>query len=137
MPGMSKSSAVFFGVIFFDQLTKYLARRQIVISAAIIENPGLPFFGIDLPGFFDLILVLVLLVIFVVSYLRNWHSPSSQIGFSMVAAGAASNIFDRLTKGGVTDFINLGTGNTFNFADIAIIIGIPLLALQASRNPKS
>jgi signal peptidase II len=119
--------------ILIDQVTKYLARRQFFFKAQVIENPGLPFFGINLPGFFDLIVVAVILALFLYLFFRNFQTAKNSYGFSLILGGAISNIFDRLTKGTVTDFVNIRLGNTFNFADVAIIIGIALLII----NPKS
>ena len=42
--------------------------------------------------------------------------------------GAAGNLADRLTLGGVTDFIDIGRWPVFNLADSAIVIGIGILA---------
>lgn len=48
---------------------------------------------------------------------------------AMLAAGAAGNLYDRWTRGSVTDFVRLGQGFgklskvVFNFADVLIMVG--------------
>jgi signal peptidase II len=50
-----------------------------------------------------------------------------------VAAGGASNLIDRLARGTVTDFMNVGIGplrtGIFNLADVAITLGAVLVVL--------
>lgn len=48
----------------------------------------------------------------------------------LIVAGALSNIFDRLTRGGVVDFIPLSGLTTFNLADMMIIGGALLLIFK-------
>ena len=45
----------------------------------------------------------------------------------LILAGAVSNLIDRLTRGGVVDYIWLPGGGVINLADILILIGIVLL----------
>ena len=53
-----------------------------------------------------------------------------RLGMSLVAAGAAGNMYDRLVKGEVTDFLNLSFLKRiyFNVADILILVGSLLTA---------
>ncbi len=124
-----------FAVIFFDQLTKHLVRKQAIIKFAIIENPGLPF-NLNLPGFFNLAGVGVLVMLFVWLYFRYFKTRVSEWGLALILGGAASNILDRIEKGTVTDFLNLGI-STLNLADIAIMIGIAALMLNAKFKSQS
>lgn len=124
---------IFAGVIILDQVTKVLARRQFFFNNGVVENFGLPFFGLNLPGGLDLILVLGALAFFIYLYFRQAPRKFSA-GMALVLGGAVSNIADRLVRGSVSDFIDLGIGNTFNFADIAIIGGILLIII---KKPKS
>jgi len=45
------------------------------------------------------------------------------IGLGVALGGAASNLIDRLRRGGIVDFIDLGVWPVFNIADAAIVIG--------------
>jgi signal peptidase II len=60
-----------------------------------------------------------------------------QWALALVQGGALGNLADRMTRGAVTDFIDVFAGSyhfhTFNVADSAISIGIVLLALDSLR----
>ena len=47
-------------------------------------------------------------------------------GLVVALAGAASNLWDRVRRGAVVDFIALGRWPTFNLADVAIVAGVAL-----------
>ena len=60
----------------------------------------------------------------------------------MIVAGGVSNWIDRVMRGSVPDFINLGIGpvrtGIFNVADVAITLGAVVLLLaefRRGRNP--
>lgn len=59
---------------------------------------------------------------------------AGQIGMSLIIGGAVGNVLDRLTKRGVTDFIDLHLYShhwpTFNVADSAIVIGAILVLME-------
>ena len=61
-----------------------------------------------------------------------------QIGMALILGGAIGNVLDRLTRRGVTDFIDLHIRNyhwpTFNLADSAIVIGAILVLLELFRD---
>ncbi len=59
-------------------------------------------------------------------------------GLTLILAGGASNLFDRITHGGkVIDFMNVGIGTlrtgVFNIADMAILAGTGWLLWQHGR----
>ena len=54
--------------------------------------------------------------------------PPPALGLAL--GGAAGNLFDRLLRGGVVDFIDLGFWPVFNLADVAIVAGV-LVAVAA------
>lgn len=57
-----------------------------------------------------------------------------KLGFSMVVAGAVSNLFDRFTRGYVVDYFSFQVGIlkkvVFNIGDLCIFIGAAILALR-------
>ncbi len=62
------------------------------------------------------------------------------VGLSLVLAGGASNWVDRVTRGSVVDFMNIGFGSLrtgiFNVADVAVLLGACILLFtyrQANR----
>ena len=102
-------------IILFDQSLKH----KIAVAAC---NRGIAF-GISINA--TLISVIVLLVIFWI-FLRE-KNQIERIGFSMIFAGGLSNLLDRLVVGCVRDFVKIGFWPTFNFADLAITIGVCVL----------
>jgi signal peptidase II len=53
---------------------------------------------------------------------------ADDIGLGLILGGATSNLLDRLTRGGVVDFIAVGRWPTFNLADAAMVAGTALAA---------
>lgn len=61
---------------------------------------------------------------------------SETLGLSLILAGGAGNVLDRLfLNGRVVDFLNIGVGpvrtGIFNVADVAIMAGVAVLVLAA------
>ena len=79
----------------------------------------------------------LLLVALAVAAVRAQWSGASEIGLALFVAGGASNLVDRLVRGTVVDFLNLGIGpvrtGIFNVADVAILLGIALLLFDRYR----
>jgi lipoprotein signal peptidase len=50
------------------------------------------------------------------------------VGLGLALGGATSNLFDRVTRGAVIDFIALWRWPAFNLADAAMVVGWALLA---------
>jgi signal peptidase II len=74
--------------------------------------------------------------------LRRRYAGSAELGLVLFIAGGASNWIDRVLRGSVVDFLNMGIGpfrtGVFNMADVAIMLGAALLVLgQLSWNQKS
>jgi len=68
------------------------------------------------------------------AYLVLRHARASVrelTGVSLVVAGAAGNLVDRITRGYVIDFVQLPYWPVFNVADMAICVGYGLLFLGA------
>ena len=57
----------------------------------------------------------------------------SWLAGGLLLGGALANLIDRAGDGSVTDFIDVGGWPTFNLADVAITLGVTLLA----RGPRS
>jgi signal peptidase II len=60
----------------------------------------------------------------------RWRGPAL-FGVCLLAAGGLSNVADRIARGSVIDFLNIGWGpvrtGVFNIADIAVMAGSGLL----------
>jgi len=74
----------------------------------------------------------ILFVLAVAAY-RARHHLWAGLGLSLFVAGAASNWLDRITRGSVIDFLNVGVGpirtGIFNVADMAIMLGVAMFVL--------
>ena len=60
-------------------------------------------------------------------------NASTRAAFALIAGGAAGNLYDRITRGAVVDWIDLHWGGwhwpAFNLADCGIVVGAILLIL--------
>ncbi len=110
------------------------------------------------------VIVSVLAIFFIVSLYRKLHEHQWALkwGLPLVLGGALGNLMDRIVRTGVVDFIQyranwVGTMNsiihrvfsdwivveywpTFNVADVAICIGVGLMAIDmiiSKRHPRS
>ena len=145
-------------VFVADQLTKW------VIGSAIPLHDSWPV----IPGFFRLthvknrgaafgifadstspmkieVLILLSVVALVVVLLLLWEQPGARrigLGLALILGGALGNLFDRLARGSVVDFLEFYLRGfhwpAFNVADSAIVIGAGLLVLDMllTRSPK-
>ena len=62
------------------------------------------------------------------------------LGVALLIAGGGSNWLDRITRGSVIDFLNVGIGpvrtGVFNVADVAIVMGVALIAGYAGADSR-
>ena len=81
-------------------------------------------------------LCLLLLVVVLVKWERG---VVSALGLTLFAAGGLSNWLDRVVRGSVIDFMNVGVGSwrtgIFNVADVAIMVGSCLFIVMEVRPP--
>ena len=151
-----KAYGIAAAVLALDRITKYIVETRVsdtdihrVIPGffEIIrsENRGVAF-GIFNDSTFEwrttlLVLVSVVAVIAVSVILWNARKLDrvSLWSLSLVLGGAAGNVFDRIARGKVTDFLQIYLGSypwpTFNVADSAIVIG-SLLLLFSQLKPR-
>ena len=61
------------------------------------------------------------------------RAPGRALPLGLILGGSLGNLSDRLRTGGVIDFIDLRVWPVFNFADIAITVGMALLAISLIR----
>lgn len=52
-----------------------------------------------------------------------------RVGLLLVFSGVLGNLFDRVFRGFVVDFVRVGSFPIFNFADVFIVCGVCLLVL--------
>ena len=133
-----------------DRVTKHAAMTMLagtpdrsyladIIRLGYVENPGgFLSLGASWPSlmrttFFTVATGIVLLTLTVVA-IRRRRDEWSALGVALFLAGGASNWIDRIARGSVVDFLNVGVGpvrtGVFNVADVLIVVGIALLALR-------
>ncbi len=81
-----------------------------------------------------LISLSILIIIFLLSIIRNESTILSKLGISFIIGGALGNVLDRFTYGAVVDFISLHAKGfswyIFNIADMFIVLGVILFILS-------
>lgn len=79
------------------------------------------------------------LIAVAVMALRQSWANLSLIGLSLVLSGGLSNLVDRVLRGSVIDFLNVGIGplrtGIFNVADMALMLGIALVLFGGNAEP--
>ncbi len=151
-----KSLGIIFGVVIVDRITKLYIQRNFspwdtkpVIAGFFnivhAENPGAAFGflsnshsewrSIFLVGVSLAVMAIIGTMLFRPSVKKT---PLLEIALALVFGGAAGNMWDRLFRGTVTDFLQFFFGSyefpSFNAADSAITIGACLLLLDLWKN---
>lgn len=130
---------VLFGLFGADRVTKYWAIHWLEPHGPLpvlpffyftyVENTGAAFgIGHSRNGFFIVLSILLLGVLFYLQ--RSWpkDNPWLQGGLLLVAGGALGNVYDRIAYGYVVDFLDFRVWPVFNVADSCVCIGASLLA---------
>ena len=132
-----------------DRVTKHLATELLAerpaqsfladsVRLQYAENPG-GFLGLgaELPPLVRTALFTVatgaVLAVLLASLIRSRWSFWRSLGAALFIGGGVSNWIDRALRGSVVDFLNVGVGplrtGIFNFADVAIMLGIAIVVL--------
>ena len=81
-----------------------------------------------------LISLSILIIIFLLNFIRNESTILSKLSISFIIGGALGNLLDRFTYGAVVDFISLHAKGfswyIFNIADMFIVLGVILFILS-------
>lgn len=90
-------------------------------------------------GFF--IAIALVASVFLVIVIRRAETPRMErIGFGLILGGALANMFDRIVRGAVVDWIDVHWGPhhwpAFNMADVGISIGAMLLLVHGFLGKK-
>ncbi len=143
------------GVLAADQVSKYSVEKftsagslKILIPGLLnlvhTSNPGVAFglFADSESPWLPSLLILFSgsVIAFLVWLLATGRAGGrqGQVGMSLILGGACGNVFDRILRRSVTDFIDFHVGShhwyTFNVADSAIVIGAGLVVLELFRD---
>jgi signal peptidase II len=132
-------------VVVLDQATKALVEANLVpgeqidvlgpIGITLAHNRGVAF-GLADGGGTALVALTVAALIFVgVLFGRNPTRPGIWVAIGLLAGGALGNLADRVRADAVTDYIDILSWPPFNLADVAITLGVAVLALSYLREP--
>jgi signal peptidase II len=99
------------------------------------ENRGVAFGFLGGGGALVVALTVAVLIAVLVWLWRQPGRPGLWLAAGLLAGGAVGNLIDRARLGAVTDFIDLPLWPAFNFADIAITLGVVVLVLVTLAAP--
>lgn len=126
-----KSLAVLLAVFLIDFLSKYWASQ---VGNIVINTKASLGLGFDSVVNTNLVLIVATILILVLGtvWWERWRQPP--LLWSLVVAGATSNVLDRLLFGGVRDWLTIpGIGIKNNIADWAIMVGLAGLLLVSFK----
>ncbi len=153
---MLKRNIIIFIIIIFifilDLLTKNYALDYLMLNHSLsinnflnltlAFNHGAAFSFLSEAGGWQrwFFIIFSFIVILIIAYITASDENSPYIAFSFVIGGALGNLNDRIIHGYVIDFIEFHYENLywpiFNFADVAISIGVILLLYSMFLNKK-
>jgi signal peptidase II len=130
-------------VVALDQGAKALVEANLVpgeqvevlgpIGLTLAHNRGVAF-GLADGGGAALVALTVVALLFVgVLFASNPARPGMWIAIGLLAGGAFGNLVDRVRVGEVSDYLDVLSWPPFNLADIAITLGVAVLALSYLR----
>lgn len=141
--------SIAFAAVLLDQLSKYYMLNEVLGQSTIIVispvfnlvkawNTGVSFSMFNNYGSLGAWLlsgVALVIVGFLLYWLKNEANRLSQIALGMIIGGAIGNVIDRVRLGAVFDFLDFHIGEShwpaFNLADSFICIGAAILILQS------
>ncbi len=126
-------------VVVLDQVAKAAVEANLVpgeqvdvlgpLGLTLAHNRGIAF-GLASGGGGVLVALTVVALGFVgILFARNPTRPGMWIAVGLLSGGALGNLADRVRAGAVTDYIDILGWPPFNLADVAITLGVAVLAL--------
>ena len=148
---MKKKITIVALIIFvIDQIIKNLALVYLtnvpiisnVLSLTYAKNYGIAF-SMLLEKRIIIIVISILLMSFLIYVLKKDYILKNKdtwlvnIAFGLLFGGILGNLFDRIVRGFVIDYINVSFFSIFNLADIAITFGVVLLIIGNIKESKN
>jgi len=127
-------------LLIIDQVVKQLVISHILLGSSLpvvgefiyltpVKNQGL-FMGLfSLPSHLTIFLTVFVIILLLIVLLLNLRKRGN-LGMAFIIGGIAGNLWDRMFRGGIIDFINMKFWPIFNLADIFITAGVVLLCLS-------
>ncbi|MCS7245667.1 MAG: signal peptidase II [candidate division WOR-3 bacterium] len=139
-------------VLLIDQISKFLVENYLPLYQPVeiingylrftfVYNPGIAF-GLHFGEGFPYLFLAIIITIFVIYLAIREKSNLSFFAYTLIIGGALGNIFDRVFRGMVVDFIDIGINENlrwfiFNLADSFITIAIALLLFDSFFRKKN
>ncbi|MBI1877636.1 MAG: signal peptidase II [Chloroflexi bacterium] len=130
-------------VFALDQATKYWVVQRIPLNSSwsffpklakifqftFVTNTGAAF-GMfpQLGGIFMVIAIVVIASIVIFYRHLPTYNTWVRLSLGLQLGGALGNLLDRITRGYVVDFVDIGFWPIFNVADLSIVLGVTILA---------
>jgi len=138
-------------VLLLDQITKFYIENNFPFHQPVniignylrftfVYNPGIAF-GLNFASGPVYLVLAIIITIFIIWLAIKENRKLSFFSYCIIIGGALGNIFDRVYRGYVVDFIDIGINENlrwfvFNLADSFITIGIFLLILDSFSKKK-
>ncbi len=130
-------------VVVLDQVAKAIVEDHLVpaqhvdligpLGLTLAHNQGVAF-GLARGGGAALVALTVGALLFVGAlFARNPTRPWMWVAVGLLAGGALGNLADRIRADAVTDYVDFLSWPPFNLADVAITLGVAILALSYLR----
>jgi signal peptidase II len=126
-------------IISIDQLSKYIVLKRVVVGRSVRVGTLLRIrVAANLAdksrrrwiGHAILLTLIVAFVVYLNGVAHLFQNDLAQTGLGAAIGGAVSNLFDRISRQRVIDFIDFSFWPIFNFADLAIVFGLALALLH-------
>lgn len=113
-----------------------------ILSLTYAKNYGIAFSMLKEKRII-IIAITILLISFLIYVLKKDYISKNKdtclvnIAFGILFGGILGNLFDRIVRGFVIDYINVSFFSIFNLADIAITFGVVLLIIDNIKESKN
>lgn len=142
-----------FFLFLFDQLIKFIVTSNMKLYDSIkvinnffyityVENKGAAFSILTGQKWFLIIASIVVLAVLYFSFIKNQKLNKYEIiTYGTLFGGITGNLFDRITRGIVVDYLDFiifkYDAPIFNFADICIVVSMFVLVILQLRGEKN
>lgn len=110
-----------------------------IVDVWVMRNRGMVFGGFEQHAIGPILAYALPLAVTGILVWFAWRTHPNRLmrhlGFACMIGGACGNLADRLMHGFVLDFIQIVAGPVVNFADLAIALGVGLVAMDLWRTP--
>ncbi len=131
-------------VLIMDRGSKYWVINNInpgesvpllgeILYLTYVRNPGAAFglFAYKTPFFIVISIIMIILTVIAANQIPP-RLALLRLGLAVMLGGVVGNLIDRLQTGYVVDFLDLRFWPVFNIADMAIVVGVFMLAIGLS-----